>query len=146
MPMSVAFPSIFALNGAENNFVAQVKWTCTSKTIVHECLERYSQVKFLFMFKIPGLFCNRHPTPKYLFSCIFCHDQLVISCTFKSRQSLPNYFSIFPQIWVSCIFIIVMVTLKIYQIFVNTKLVLSVKKGKSVPYSAHPISPKISYC
>ena len=37
-----------------------------------------SQGKVLILFKIPNLFCNRHPTPKYLYSCIFCYDQTVI--------------------------------------------------------------------
>ena len=71
---------------------------------------------------LEGNISNRHPTPKYLFSCLFCHEQLVISCTFKTDKACQIIIQYFPRFLVSWIFIIVIVTLKIYQNFVLNNL------------------------
>ena len=58
-----------------------------------------SRGKVLLLFKIPNLFEIRHPTPKYLFSCISFSNKNVIWCQFhKLFGTLCQTFMLYAQL------------------------------------------------
>ena len=55
--------------------------------VFRSCRERHF-ARESYVVQNPKPFWNRQPTPKYLYSCISCHDKPVTSCTF-SKQAKP---------------------------------------------------------